>query len=181
MISKRSTTVAPRAAQTSTWTINPVNPTTVRRRDFHGYPVHSGPKRRDGPLGPGNITTPIYPFQIWAGLNNPLVTAGIVNNDDLITSSNSIVTLPIYDPGPAEFTLNNQPVTIVGYLQAFIQNLNTGISNRHRPECLRLQRRSDCSPRHRNISRAHPPDYSAVAFDERAQPCIPASVSNNQL
>lgn len=59
-----------------------------------------------------------YPFHILAGSGNPLgLTAGTP-----ITSSNSIVSLPIYDqtavPNPAPKTVT--PVTFIGFLQVFI-------------------------------------------------------------
>lgn len=60
-----------------------------------------------------------YPFQILAGSGNPL---GASLAGTPITSSNSIVSLPIYDqiavPSPAGNTVTN--VTFVGFLQVFI-------------------------------------------------------------
>jgi hypothetical protein len=64
-----------------------------------------------------------YPFQILAGSGNPLVT---VANPPLtggtpITSSASIVSLPIYDDTAATINPNGTSnVTIVGFLQVFI-------------------------------------------------------------
>jgi hypothetical protein len=70
-----------------------------------------------------------FPFQIDAGAGNPLVTSGGLPSGSSITSSNSIVTVPIYDDTqvPAGFPLNaNQaPVTIVGFLQVFINGVDT--------------------------------------------------------
>jgi Flp pilus assembly protein TadG len=64
---------------------------------------------------------PTYPFEIEAGFGNPLVQAGLVFNNDIIVSSNSIVTVPIASFGGATLTAGSQPaVTIVGYLQLFI-------------------------------------------------------------
>ncbi|HKV77420.1 MAG TPA: pilus assembly protein TadG-related protein [Candidatus Sulfotelmatobacter sp.] len=67
-----------------------------------------------------------YPFQILAGSSNPLGLSGTP-----ITSSNSIVSLPIYDqiavpnpPGNA-----TTPVTFIGFLQVFI-NAVDGSGNR---------------------------------------------------
>ena len=59
-----------------------------------------------------------YPYQILAGSSNPLgVSAGTP-----ITSSNSVVSLPIYDqvavPSPAANAVTN--VTFIGFLQVFI-------------------------------------------------------------
>jgi Flp pilus assembly protein TadG len=66
------------------------------------------------------ISTAAYPYQITAGSGNPLNVSGTQ-----ITSSNSIVTLPIYDStAPATLPLNpNPPLTIVGFLQVFIQSV----------------------------------------------------------
>jgi Flp pilus assembly protein TadG len=65
-----------------------------------------------------SISTAAYPYQITAGSGNPL---GVTGNQ--ITSSNSIVTLPIYD-STAPLPLGpNPPVTIIGFLQAFIQGV----------------------------------------------------------
>ena len=54
-----------------------------------------------------------------AGPNNPAVTSGTS-----ITSSNSIVSLPIYDT-PGQLLGSNPPVTIVGFLQVFINNVDS--------------------------------------------------------
>jgi hypothetical protein len=68
------------------------------------------------------LVTTAYPYQIQAGAGNPLKVSGSV-----ITSSNSIVSLPIYD-GNGKTTLsiagNQTPVTIVGFLQVFINQAN---------------------------------------------------------
>lgn len=78
-----------------------------------------------------------FPYQIQAGSSNPLVTAGITQKvpvvaGDNITSSTSIVTIPI-----AEFNGNKLPTTgvgtasvsIVGFLQAFVNNVDTTSGN----------------------------------------------------
>jgi len=62
-----------------------------------------------------------FPFQIQAGFGNPLVQAGVVNSGDTITTSNSIVTIPIYNGNGG--TLPPQ-VTIVGFLQVFIEGID---------------------------------------------------------
>jgi Flp pilus assembly protein TadG len=70
-----------------------------------------------------------FPFQIHAGLGNPVITNAVV------TSSNSIVTLPVYDDTygtgtPQPFPPGNQPaVTIVGFLQVFINGIDTTTGN----------------------------------------------------
>jgi hypothetical protein len=69
------------------------------------------------------VTTP-YPFKIEAGFNNPLVQKGVVFDNDVVTTSNSIVTIPIFDnPGPTSTPLPAQ-VTIVGFLQVFINSVD---------------------------------------------------------
>jgi hypothetical protein len=68
---------------------------------------------------------PNYPFQIQVGTSNPLLNAvpNPVPGNSVITTSNSIVSLPIYDSPPGVNTINTTgttPVTIVGFLQVFI-------------------------------------------------------------
>jgi len=75
--------------------------------------------------GPDQLHFASFPFQIQAGSGNPLVKGGVVSSGSVITTSNSIVTIPIYDNTPNTNTLaGTQPyVTIVGFLQVFIQNI----------------------------------------------------------
>jgi hypothetical protein len=65
------------------------------------------------------LDTSVFPYQIGAGAGNPVVTSGT------ITSSNSIVTLPIYDNAPLPTGISQPPVNIVGFLQVFITNVNS--------------------------------------------------------
>ena len=76
--------------------------------------IHSGTGGED------TLNTASFPFQIQAGFDNPLVKDGLVFDDDTITTSNSIVTLPIYDG--LSLTGAQPQVTIVGFLQVFINN-----------------------------------------------------------
>jgi hypothetical protein len=62
----------------------------------------------------------VFPFQIQAGAGNPLFKASLVKANDIITSSPSIVTVPIADFSGGVFTGNQPTVTIVGFLQVFI-------------------------------------------------------------
>lgn len=72
----------------------------------------------------GSGTTTVFPFQVDAGFQNPLVQSGIAFTSDPITSSSSIVTVPIYDSSVAFSTTVSQPaVTIVGFLQVFIERI----------------------------------------------------------
>jgi Flp pilus assembly protein TadG len=72
------------------------------------------------------ISTAVYPYQITAGSGNPLNANGTI-----ITSSNSIVSLPIYTTGAtnkSQLFPNGSglaPVNIVGFLQVFIQSVNS--------------------------------------------------------
>jgi Flp pilus assembly protein TadG len=69
-------------------------------------------------VGRDVLDTSVFPYQIGAGAGNPVVTSGT------ITSSNSIVTLPIYDN--ARLKDKSQPeINIVGFLQVFITNVNS--------------------------------------------------------
>jgi Flp pilus assembly protein TadG len=57
-----------------------------------------------------------YPFQILAGSSNP---TGLTSGTP-VTASNSIVSVPIYDPTNPIANTGTSPVTIVGFLQVFI-------------------------------------------------------------
>jgi hypothetical protein len=68
-----------------------------------------------------------YPFQILAGSSNPL-GGGLAGTP--LTSSNSIVSLPIYDQTTVTLTSNTvSNVTFIGFLQVFI-NAVDGNGNR---------------------------------------------------
>lgn len=75
-------------------------------------------------------TTPTFPFQIQAGAGNPLKNVG-VNTGDTITSSSSIVTLPIgyFSSTGLAFGQNQPFVTIAGYLQVFVQSIDPPTGN----------------------------------------------------
>src|SRR5579871_33273 len=69
-----------------------------------------------------------FPFQITSGFNNPIV------KNQLVSSSNSIVSLPIYDDtqgtsSPVALAGSQPTVTIVGFLQVFIDNVDSGTGN----------------------------------------------------
>jgi len=59
-----------------------------------------------------------YPFQILAGSSNPVIASA-----SKISASNSIVSVPIYDPVAIHPTGGTQ-VTIVGFLQVFINSVD---------------------------------------------------------
>jgi Flp pilus assembly protein TadG len=73
------------------------------------------------PGGRDVLDSTVFPFQIHAGSGNPVVTSGV------ITSSTSIATVPIYDDTPGQFPTGatQAPVTIVGFLQVFINDVDS--------------------------------------------------------
>ncbi len=71
-------------------------------------------------VGQDQLRTVSYPFVAIAGDANPLGISGTP-----ITSSNSIVSLPIYDQTVAPITSVTTPITIVGFLQVFVEQVNT--------------------------------------------------------
>jgi hypothetical protein len=76
-------------------------------------------------VGQDSLDTSSYPYKIEAGSANPLG----VSPDSVITSSNSIVSFPIYDSAPPAPPINGtgtSSVTIIGFLQVFINSVNTG-------------------------------------------------------
>jgi hypothetical protein len=74
--------------------------------------------------GQDEIDTGSFPLQIQAGSDNPLVKNGLVSKNGIITTSSSIVTIPIYDSGAGKLAGTQPQVTIVGFLQLFIQYLD---------------------------------------------------------
>jgi hypothetical protein len=73
--------------------------------------------------GEDALVTAAYPYKIQAGTGNPLN----VSSTTVITSSNSIVSLPIYDSTVSLNSVingNEANVTIVGFLQVFINQGN---------------------------------------------------------
>jgi Flp pilus assembly protein TadG len=68
------------------------------------------------------MLTNAYPYQITAGTANPNVAV----RGDVVTSSTSIVSLPIYDDTTVgTIGSGTTPVTIIGFLQVFIKQVNT--------------------------------------------------------
>jgi len=106
-------------------TENPVNPITTTGDTATGVACLT-----NSTVGSDVLTPGAYPFQITPGAGNPLSAQGVTG---LITTSNSIVTIPIY-PGGALAGAQPQ-VTIIGFLQVFINfvdgagNLNVTVMN----------------------------------------------------
>jgi hypothetical protein len=83
-------------------------------------------------LDPGAPAAPpyTYPFQIKAGSNSALRAASVSTNSQ-ITSSPSLVSLPIYD-SVATPTINGfgtTQVTVIGFLQVFINSVDSATGN----------------------------------------------------
>jgi hypothetical protein len=73
--------------------------------------------------GQDSLNDSLFPFQIQAGAQNPLVLAGLPAGST-ISASNSIVSLPIYDSTNAVTPGTTSPVTVVGFLQVFINSVD---------------------------------------------------------
>jgi hypothetical protein len=76
-------------------------------------------------MGQDSLDRSSYPYTIKTGTANPLG----LSSDSVITSSNSIVSFPIYDSAPPAPPINGSgtsSVTIVGFLQVFINSVDTG-------------------------------------------------------
>jgi Flp pilus assembly protein TadG len=71
---------------------------------------------------------PTYPFQIQAGTANPILQAGVASTSP-ITSSTSIITIPIYDNTAATIGPATTAVTIVGFLQVFVYGVDPTTMN----------------------------------------------------
>jgi hypothetical protein len=67
------------------------------------------------------MITTSFPFQITAGSLN----ANMALRGSAVTSSNSIMSLPIYDDGTTILPTGTTNVTIVGFLQVFVNWVNT--------------------------------------------------------
>ena len=68
-----------------------------------------------------NVSPSQYPFQVLVGASSPLLGSGLASGS-AVTSSPSIVSLPIYDDtNPTQINSNGSTtITIVGFLQVFI-------------------------------------------------------------
>ncbi|HTR24446.1 MAG TPA: pilus assembly protein TadG-related protein [Terriglobales bacterium] len=65
----------------------------------------------------GTGVLPPLPFQFTAGDDNPLVQAGTLTSQSNIMVSDSLVTVPVYDPS----SLSGNQVNVIGFLQLFLQ------------------------------------------------------------
>jgi hypothetical protein len=105
------------AGGTVNLTENPVSPSAITGDTATGVACLT-----NSTVGQDVLTLATYPFQITAGAGNPLSAQGVTG---FITTSNSIVTIPIYDNAPGVKLAGPQPpVTILGFLQVFINQMN---------------------------------------------------------
>jgi len=75
--------------------------------------------------GQDTIVTSACPPQIQAGALNPLVFQGVISAGAVVATSDSIVTAYIYDPSTPLSTTESQAVTIVGFAQIFVTQVDT--------------------------------------------------------
>jgi Putative Flp pilus-assembly TadE/G-like/Putative Tad-like Flp pilus-assembly len=86
---------------------------------------------QSGGLGQDTLDVAAFPFQIKAGSANPIISS----TTQVITASNSIVTLPIYDDSVGRLPSSKPTITVIGFLQVFIDsvtangNLNVHVLN----------------------------------------------------
>jgi Putative Flp pilus-assembly TadE/G-like len=88
--------------------------------------IHEANAAAPQPDGQDTLQVSPYPFQILAGTSNPLLASGLASGSP-ITSSNSIVSLPIYDSNGGSGAIGGSgttPVTIIGFLQVFINSVD---------------------------------------------------------
>jgi hypothetical protein len=105
---------------------NPVKPNG--RNGDTGTAVECLTNSKSG--GQDQLNPASFPLQIQAGSGSPLVKGGIVSSGSVITTSSSIVTIPVYDSTRGALVGTQPQVTIVGFLQIFIQNIaNNGELN----------------------------------------------------
>jgi hypothetical protein len=65
-----------------------------------------------------------YPLQIQVGSNNPLA-GSVLSSNDLVTTSDSLVTIPVYDQ-TANGGAPPTTVSVIGFLQVFVQHVFPG-------------------------------------------------------
>lgn len=78
-------------------------------------------------VGQDYIDTTVCPPQIHAGARNPLVVQGVISQDSIVATSDSIVSAYVYDNAllvPQLVTGSSQPVSIVGFAEIFITQVD---------------------------------------------------------
>jgi Flp pilus assembly protein TadG len=61
------------------------------------------------------------PMRFIAGDDNPLVKSGAIASGDQITTSDSLITIPVYDGAPLTPSGSTAPVNVIGFIQAFVK------------------------------------------------------------
>ena len=106
-------------------TENPINPSSANGDTGTAVQCLTHAAAQGLGQGQDQIDTGSFPFQIQAGSDNPLVKDGLVSSNGIVTASSSIATIPIFDNSSGAPWGGTQPqVTIVGFLQVFLQNLD---------------------------------------------------------
>lgn len=78
-------------------------------------------------VGQDYMDTTVCPPQIHAGALNPLVVQGVIAQDSIVATSDSIVTAYIFDTTalvPQLVAGSSQPVSIVGFAQIFVTEVD---------------------------------------------------------
>jgi len=78
-------------------------------------------------VGQDYIDTTVCPPQIHAGALNPLVVQGVISQDSIVATSDSIVTAYVYDHAllvPQLVPGTSQPISIVGFAQIFVTQVD---------------------------------------------------------
>lgn len=69
--------------------------------------------------GQDSIDVTTTPFQFRAGSNNPLVNSNLISAGNVITTSDSIITFPIYDGATLPSGLNPS-INVLGFMQVYV-------------------------------------------------------------
>lgn len=86
--------------------------------------IHQTPGNGQDTLNSGPPLT--YPLQIQVGNNHPLAGT-VLSSNDLVTTSDSLVTIPVYDQtGATPVPTNATGVNVIGFLQVFIVEVFPG-------------------------------------------------------
>jgi hypothetical protein len=86
--------------------------------------IHQNPGSGQDILNTGPPLT--YPLQIQVGNNHPLAGT-VLSTNDLVTTSDSLVTIPVYDQtGASDRPTSATGVNVIGFLQVFIQDAFQG-------------------------------------------------------
>jgi hypothetical protein len=79
--------------------------------------------------GQDQLSVASDPFQTLAGNNNPLVTGGVVADGSAVSTSASVITVPVYDSGASGNVTPANSVQVIGFVQGFV----TMVSGAGRP------------------------------------------------